>query len=248
MSTDPYAAPKAHVADARTVVGDGNFVPEGQPARHGGWSWIKEGWGLFAQQKGTWIGVTVLFVIIVFVLSLIPFLGALALYVISPILIGGIILGADAIRRGDTMTVGHLFAGFSNNTGKLVGVGLFALLAFIGVMVVVVVIFGMSIAGAFIGAGAGNVDLVMMALMLPIYMALWFSYPLIVLNDFTVGQALKTSFYACLKNILPFLVYGIVAFLLAIPASIVLGLGWLVLGPVLLASLYTSYRDVFYQG
>jgi uncharacterized membrane protein len=89
--------------------------------------------------------------------------------------------------------------------------------------------------------------LIMLALSIPLYMALWFSYPLIVLNDFGVGQALKTSFFACLKNILPFLLYGILMFLIAIVASIPLGLGWLLLGPVLLASLYTSYRDIFYS-
>jgi uncharacterized membrane protein len=262
MAIDPYAAPKAPIADARTPGSDGNFVPEGQAARGGGWSWISAGWALFAPQKGTWIGVFVLFAVIIFVLSFIPFLGAIALYVIGPILLGGIVLGADAVRRGDPLTVGHLFAGFSNNTGKLVGIGLFSLLAFIGVMVVVALIFGMSFVSLLMNSGGGNADpaavaamgitmllavLVMFALMLPIYMALWFSYPLVMFNDFAVGQALKTSFFACLKNILPFLVYGIAAMVLAVAASIPLGLGWLVLGPVLMASLYTSYRDVFYR-
>jgi len=87
----------------------------------------------------------------------------------------------------------------------------------------------------------------MLALSIPLYMAVWFSYPLIVLNDFTVGQALKTSFFACLKNMIPFLLYGIMALLLGIVASIPAGLGWLLLGPVLLASIYTGYRDIFYE-
>ena len=56
----------------------------------------------------------------------------------------------------------------------------------------------------------------------------------------------KWSFFACLKNIGSFLIYGIVWMLLAIVATIPLGLGWLVLGPMTIASVYTAYRDIFF--
>jgi hypothetical protein len=258
-STDPYAAPKSRVADA--PAGSDNFISEGRAVAGGGWSWITEAWRLVRQNTGTWIGLFVVFVVIVVVLSFIPFLGALALYVLGPIFIGGIMMGCDSARNGGDMTVGHLFAGFSRNAGKLAGIGLFALIAFIAILAVVIVIFGMSVAGLFMGAGA-NADpaamaamgmtmmlaaLVMLGLSVPVYMALWFAYPLVAINDFPVGQALKTSFSVCLKNILPFLVYGIAFLVLAFLATIPLGLGWLLLGPVLLASIYTSYRDAFYQ-
>jgi len=36
-----------------------------------------------------------------------------------------------------------------------------------------------------------------------------------------------------------------VFFLLALVAMIPIGLGWLVLGPMLSASVYTSYRDIY---
>lgn len=263
MSTDPYAAPKSHVADAPApVVGEENFIAEGRGVPAGnGWGWIPAAWNQIRPHIGTWIALFIVFAVIVIVLSMIPFLGALALYVVSPILIGGVMLGCAEVSRGGSMTVGHLFAGFSNSTGKLVGVGLFTLLAFIGIFLIVMLIFGASMAGAFLGGGMdGNpaagaamgagfllAMLVVLGLSVPVYMALWFSYPLIVLHDYTVAQALRTSFFACLKNIVPFIVYGVVMFVLAVVASIPLGLGWLLLGPVLLASLYTSYRDVFYR-
>jgi uncharacterized membrane protein len=259
MATDPYAAPKSRVADAQS--GSENFIPEGRPVSAGnGWTWITEAWALVKQSLGTWIGLILIFVVIVFVLSLIPFLGPLALNLIAPILIGGVMLGCEAVRRGEPMTVGYLFAGFSKNAGKLAGIGAFMVLAYIAMFAILAVIFGTAVMGMFMG-GMNNdpaaiaamsvtillAVLVMLALSIPLYMAVWFSYPLIVLNDFTVGQALKASFFTCLKNIVPFLIYGIVAFLIAIVASIPLGLGWLLLGPVLLASLYTSYRDTFYS-
>jgi uncharacterized membrane protein len=87
--------------------------------------------------------------------------------------------------------------------------------------------------------------LVALALSIPIYMALWFAPALVVLRGMAPVAALQESFFGCLKNILPFLVYSIVLMVLGIVASIPLGLGWLVLGPTLIASVYVSYRDVF---
>jgi uncharacterized membrane protein len=89
--------------------------------------------------------------------------------------------------------------------------------------------------------------LIVLALSLPLYMALWFAGPLIVLGGSDVGGALKTSFGACLKNVVPFLIWSIAILVLAIPASIPILLGWLLLGPVLMASIYLGYRDIFHE-
>jgi uncharacterized membrane protein len=261
MAVDPYAAPKSRVADTPADSPDGVFIPCGNSVAAGnGSKWIADAWELFKGQKGAWIGIALIFLVVIFVLSFIPFIGPLALNLISPILIGGVMLGCEAVRRGEPMTVGFLLAGFSKNAGRLAGVGAFMILAYIAMFAILALFFGTAIVGLFTG-GMNNdpagiaamgltimlAGLVMLALSIPLYMAVWFSYPLIVLNDFTVGQALKASFSVCLKNMMPFLVYGIVALLLAVVASIPLGLGWLLLGPVLLASIYTGYRDIFYE-
>jgi uncharacterized membrane protein len=87
--------------------------------------------------------------------------------------------------------------------------------------------------------------LIMFALLLPVVMAIWFAAPLVVFHDHGAVEAMKGSFTGCLKNLLPFLWYGVLLFLLSIVASLPLLLGWLVLGPVLAASVYTSYRDIY---
>ena len=56
---------------------------------------------------------------------------------------------------------------------------------------------------------------------------------------------MRQSFAACLRNILPFLLYGVIALVLSIIAAIPFGLGYLVLIPVLTCSLYAGYKDVF---
>jgi uncharacterized membrane protein len=89
--------------------------------------------------------------------------------------------------------------------------------------------------------------LVALAITLPFYMLLWFAPPLIVLGDLDVGTALKRSFMGCLKNILPFLVWSVVMLLFIIVATIPVFLGWLLLGPVILVSVYTGYRDIYHE-
>jgi uncharacterized membrane protein len=56
---------------------------------------------------------------------------------------------------------------------------------------------------------------------------------------------LKASFNACMKNMVPFLVYGLITMTLCFFAALPVGLGFLVLGPVLAGSVYASYRDIF---
>ncbi len=84
-----------------------------------------------------------------------------------------------------------------------------------------------------------------MALSVLLYMALWFAPALVALRGTAPVDAIKQSFFGCLKNVVPFLIYGIIMMVLSIVATIPLGLGWLVLGPVAIASVYVAYRDIY---
>jgi len=260
MAIDPYAAPKSRVADTPHDSPAGVFVPGGRGVAAGnGWNWITDAWEMFKGQKGTWIGVFVIFAVLVVVANFLPGIGPILLVLFTPVLYGGVMLGCEAQRGGQRLEIGHLFAGFRNSTGKLIGVGVAALLMFAGVFVVVMLIFGADMARMMIGGkptpeqmqaatmGAMLAPLIILALSLPIYMAIWFASPLIVLNNLGVGDAIKGSFSGCLKNVVPFLVFSVAFLLLAIVATIPIGLGWLALGPVLLASIHTAYRDIYYE-
>ena len=76
-------------------------------------------------------------------------------------------------------------------------------------------------------------------------MAIWFAPALVFFNNMPPLDALKASFNACLKNILAFLVYGLIVLVLMFFAALPAGLGFLVLIPVLSGSVYASYRDIF---
>jgi uncharacterized membrane protein len=82
-------------------------------------------------------------------------------------------------------------------------------------------------------------------LLVPLLMAYWFAPALVVFDNMPALEAMKLSFAACWRNMAPFLVYGLVTFVLAMLAAIPFGLGFLVLVPTVTASFYASYRDVF---
>jgi len=260
MATDPYTAPRSRVADVPVAGAEGDFSADGRAVPAGnGWKWIADGWELFRRQPGTWILLVIVFIVISVLIALIPILGSIASNVLWPVFAGGIMLGCRELAQGGELAVGHLFAGFRDHFGKLVVIGILYLVALIAVVLVAFAITGAGIGfGALMGADRGGAEmnvtaillgvLIALALIIPVAMAMWFAPTLIVLNDLGVGDAIKASFRACLRNIIPFLVYGLIGLGLAIVASIPFGLGWLALGPTLAASVYAAYRDIFYAG
>ena len=172
----------------------------------------------------------------------------------------GLILGCHAQHQGGEFTVNHLFAGFSNNTAQLIVLGLIYLLGMIAITIVALIMIFFMLGGlAFLEhLDSGNPEmilqnikgimlilLVVLLIYLPLVMAYWFAPALIVLNDVSPVDALILSFKGCLANILPFTLYGIVGLVLAVIAVIPLGLGMLILGPMIIASVYIAYRDIF---
>ena len=220
-----------------------------------GWTWIAEGFGLFKKAPGIWIAVVVILFVILIVLTLIPLLGALATFLLMPVFIGGLLLGCQALQGGGELELSHLFAGFKQQTGNLIVLGALAIGGWIIVMLPVVAIAGTGAILAVLRGDAAGIAalggsfmlawLVAVALSLPIYMALWFAPALVVLRGMAPVAAIRESFLGCLKNIVPFLIYGLVMLVLSIVATIPFLLGWLVLGPTLIASVYVSYRDIF---
>lgn len=260
MADNPYAAPRSHAEGAPYALPDGAFIPEGRGVPAGnGWTWIADAWAFTGEQRWTFVGLFLLLVLIQIVANIVPLIGPLAVTLLSPVLVGGFLLGCEAVRRGGRLEVGHLFAGFQRHTGKLVALGALSIVFGIVAAVVMIAVVGASALPMIVGGAEPSPEdamalvlpsllavCVILALSIPISMAMLFAIPLIVLNDSDVLAALKTSFFACLKNIVPFLVWSIVMFVLAIVASIPLFLGWLLLGPVMMVSLYMAYRDVFH--
>ncbi len=258
MTDNPYAAPRARVEDRITELA-GTFMQRARSVSAGrGWNWISEGFALFRRQPLTWVLITLVLIALGIASAFVPILGGLALQVLTPVFSAGLMLACRRIEEGSELTVGALFSGFSVHAGRLIGLGALSLVATVLVFAVVGLVLGLGM-WTLLGAqpspemGAEGVLTILLgvligvALSIPIYMAMWFSPALIALNHLPLGEALASSFGACLRNILPFLVYGVVMLLFTIVAMIPIGLGLFVLLPVLFASVYASYRDLFFE-
>ena len=238
--------------------------PPASVATGNGTAWWSEGWRLFKASPGVWIAITVLFVVIMVMLSFIPVLGTVATTLLAPVLAGGVMSGCRAIDRGGELTINHLFASFSDRLQPLVIVGLLYLIGtlviIVAVVCVLIAVVGMSgISALFAGDpmqagftalatfGIGAMFAVLLGLLIgiPLMMAYWFAPALVVLRNDEPLAAMKASFDACLINVLPMLVYSLLGLVFAIVASIPLMLGWLVLAPVFAGSVYASYKDIF---
>jgi hypothetical protein len=223
-----------------------------------GISWWSDAWTLFTKSAGLWIVLALIMLVIFVVLGFIPVLGSVATTLALPPFTAGWLLAARKVDGGGTPEVIDLFAGFRQRLTPLLVVG--ALMLAAGVVILLAAgalgLGGMigliaggghqSAAGIMASLGAGMLALlVALALGLLVTMAVWFAPALVVFRDAAPVDALKQSFSACLKNIVPFLLYSILYLVAAIVASIPFGLGWVVLAPVMMLTAYTSYRDVF---
>ena len=71
-------------------------------------------------------------------------------------------------------------------------------------------------------------SLLVLALMVPLVAAYWFAPALVMIHDMPPIDAMKASFFGCLRNVVPFLLYGIVMLVGAFVAALPLGLGFLI--------------------
>lgn len=228
-----------------------------------GWGWLVDGFDVFKRAPGVWIAIVVILGAVMLVTTVIPPLpGFLAANVLMPLFMGGLMLACRRQEQGETPEIADLFAGFRDHTNQLAIVGL---LYIAGMMVLMLIVGGIGatiggdmLAGAGVmsmhtGAGMGMamsgdmllVMLISVALSVPLVMALWFAPALVVFQGMAPAGAMKHSFMGCLKNIVPFLIYSLLAFALCFVAAIPFMLGFLVAGPVLIASVYAAYRDIY---
>jgi hypothetical protein len=242
---------------AATQPGHGPIEPRVVAAGAGA-SWWAEGWRIFTSQIGTWIGIVIVYVVISMLLSKVPYIGGVAQWLLTPVFVGGIMLGCNALDRGERLRVSHLFDGF---TGRhfipLLIVGAFNIL----LTAVAVVIAGVIIAASVGLSGVTNFDqlsadpwkmlgefglvallllVVVLAVVAVIAMANWFAPALIVLREARPLPAMLGSFRASLRNWVPFLVYGVIGVGIVVAIACVFGILAGVMGIGALMSMFSD--------
>jgi len=255
-AVNPYSAPEAELEQPLEGELSG---PRSVPASNG-LAWIGQGWWYFRESPGGWI----LAVVVWFALSaaggLIPFVGGIAMTLLGPVLMAGFMLGCKEQEEGGVFTVSHLFAGFSHNTGQLVLVAVLYMAMFILVGVVFAVGMFFSLGGIGLedpqamemakeGPGLGFILVAALLFICSIMIAMTYIFapPLVAIENLNAIEAMKLSFKGCLMNLLPLFLFAVAAVLLMLIGLLPLGLGMLVVMPMLTASGYAAYRDIYYE-
>jgi uncharacterized membrane protein len=222
-----------------------------------GWYWVRDAFKLFGKNPAIWIALTVVLIIIWFVMGKIPYLGPILLSLIYPALLAGLMAGARKVDSDGELELADLFSGFRINTAQLITIG------GIGLALQFILFGGLMLAGikeppmpasgqvpdvaamqTYLAESALPI-LIGLALWVPITAALWFTSALLMFNKMSAVDAIKWSFYACIANIIPFLIYGLVMFGLMLLVPFTLFLGMIVLVPVMIITYYTAYKDIF---
>ena len=227
-----------------------------------GWTWIAEGWGLFAKSPVMWIIAIILLVIIAVALAFVPILGQVAYQLLTPVFSAGLVVACRSLESGGDFELEHIFAGFKTHFGSLVIVGLLTMLGWIAIFLVFAMFAGFGLLAAMltgspdsmlVAAGASATTILLgvlvgLALAVPLIAAYWFAPALVVIHGMAPIAAMKASFWGCFRNFIPFLVYGIIMTVFALLAAIPFALGMLVWVPVAITSGYAAYRHIYTEG
>lgn len=230
-----------------------------------GWRWLVEGFTLFLRSPLIWGAYTLILFLVVEVVARLPMLGAVLL-LFYPVILAGLMLGCAELERGGELEISHLIAGLRKNPVHLTTIGGVYLVGQIIIMWAMFMVGGEQMqlvtAGKIdeadplaLAAAFGSIMSALLAgtaLSIPLLMAIWFSPLLVVFESVPPLKAMKLSMLACWKNMAAFLVYGTIALAVVIVAMLPFGtltpqsnLGIWIVTPLLMPSVYASYRDIF---
>lgn len=223
-----------------------------------GLQWIINGFYLFRKTPLIWIALCSLLLLIAATMSLIPMVGRLLFTLLSPVFLAGLMVGCRALEQDQELEIAHLFAGLNKSPAALITVGGVYLVGQVLIVGVAMMIGGsvlmdllvngkrvdenelMDVSGDMLSA-----SLVALTLTVPLMMATWFAPLLVIFKNMLPFAAIRLSFIACLRNIVPLQIYAFALVILMTLAALPYGLGLFVMVPTMFASIYASYVDLF---
>jgi uncharacterized membrane protein len=218
-------------------------------------AWLAGGWMHFRGAPMVWMGLSAGWMLITLALVLVPVIGGVAANLLQPVFFASFAIAARKQLAGEAPEMGDLFLGFKRQLRPLVNLGAILLVAEIGIF------FLMSLLGL---PGVDDADevvtvtdyvrslegkewilLVGLALTAVVKGALWFAPALLAFHELSTAHAIRWSLFAALSNLGAMLAYGIALTVVFVAGALPWGLGLLVVIPVMVASTYTGYADVF---
>ncbi len=201
------------------------------------------------------MGLSAGWMLITLALVLVPVIGGVAANLLQPVFFASFAIAARKQLAGEAPEMGDLFLGFRRPLRPLVNLGAILLVAEIAIF------FLMSLLGLpgvgdgdevatladYVKALRGKEWILLVGLVLTALVkgALWFAPALLAFHELSTAHAIRWSLYAALSNLGAMLAYGIALTVVFVAGALPWGLGLLVAIPVMVASTYTGYAEVF---
>ncbi|OSS41871.1 putative transmembrane protein [Desulfurella amilsii] len=209
-------------------------------------SWLSQGFELFKQAGFIFVFQT-LFIFLTIVVSYLMkiFVLSVFLYVIQLLLTAGVFISFDNVKKSKKITFDNLFDGFSNNLSNLITLSIIFLLCSLVVSYFLVQFVNINdVATSFKHIDSKNYAPISFIMLVDIVVnfVLMLAIPFVAIQKLNVFKAIKESIIVCVKNLIPLIFLLIIYFVLAILATFSI-IGWLVLFPVLIGSIYTIFKE-----
>lgn len=223
---------------------------------------VSEGWKFISPNYGLYLGMTVVFLLIMIAIGFIPYVGDIANQFLYGIFACGIFIAILASARGQEPQFAMLFEGFS----RIVPCVLIMLIQMIPSFLILTLI----IPYLYFSGGANPLDpngmnpeqlqqlfnpqmiglfvlvyLVVLALSIILKIFLFFALPLVADRNVGIGDALSLSFKAATGNIGGLLLLIILEILMVFGGILLFCIGIIFVLPVILAAEIAAYRQVF---
>jgi len=220
-----------------------------------GVAWLAEAFRMFRASPVPWLGMTAGWMSITFALVFIPFLGGVIANFLQPAFFAGFAIAGYKQSAGEKIVVGDLFSGFRRNMRSQVNLGALLLILQIAIFGIMAAL-GLPMSrednepftiAEYVEALQGKEWILALGFLLTVIVkgALWFAPPLIAFHGMPTLHAVRWSIYATLANIGPMLVYGAALLGLFFLGAIPWALGLVVVLPMMAASTFVGYREVF---
>ncbi|MEG0008450.1 MAG: BPSS1780 family membrane protein [Aeromonas sp.] len=233
-----------------------------EPKRHPigrGWVWVRTGFDIFNKGMGASVAMIALWFVVGLVLDRLPAGGFISqlLYMVWG---AGWVAVAQRGYAGHPLQFADFFAGFRQRLTPLILGGLLVLCLFSLIVLVCATLLHMWGLTGLLSQDPETLTLTVaqaqgfllclllgLALMVPVLMAITFAPALIFFHGVGVWQAARLSFKGCLRNMWPFLWWGLLGAVLILFGVILFLVGLLVVLPAINYSIYAAYRDIYLE-
>jgi hypothetical protein len=264
---NPYSTPASDVelqentAVSNELSGEIKTVPF-----FSAFGWLGDSLKIFGAHWVIWSVMVLIFLVLLGVISSIPFIGAIIQTPLTTLLTAGFIYGAWKVSGGDDLEIGDLFVGFKQRLGALTIVGIISLvLTFIYIVVSALITLGSVVPFESILAMASGDEEAMLAgfesfdaSAIPLaiitflglgilYSALFvFVAPLLIQHkEVNVLQAMMMSFKGTFKNLHVLIVMYIVVMFVMMVGIICLIIGIIPAIAIILIMMYKAYQAIY---